>query len=265
MQVVLWQGGRLRTVDVKVFPLLLAKLLAPQKMKRGADRAASPSVAATYAGSGVLPEVKEHTARVAVALQARGVPLQVILESLSDTNYTPKKRTLLRHMAAIKGDTAPLSAEKGGGRPSVLADEQWAVVFGWVLRQQKTVDLETVQRWVKANFNVDVSIATVSRHKDIMGLSFQLVGRRGMTPGISRDAYVLGYFEFVSDLHRSGFFDYDPDRIICIDFVTNSQRREYEKTLALRVQKQRKISRGSPTQTATLSALHWGVAQTFYR
>jgi hypothetical protein len=166
--------------------LLLAKLLAPQKMKRGADRAASPSVAATYAGSGVLPEVKEHTARVAVALQARGVPLQVILESLSDTN---KKRTLLRHMAAIKGDAAPLSAEKGGGRPSVLADEQWAVVFGWVLRQQKTVDLETVQRWVKANFNVDVSIATVSRHKDI-SLSFQLVGRRGMTPGISRDAYV---------------------------------------------------------------------------
>lgn len=91
------------------------------------------------------------------------------------------------------------------------------------------MNLVTVQRWIKANFDVDVSIGTISRHKDAMGLSFQLVGRRGMVPGLLRDKYVIGCFEFVQRLHLEHFFNYDPDRIICIDFVTNSQRREMRK------------------------------------
>ena len=100
------------------------------------------------------------------------------MKALADTAYTPKRRTLMRHMAAIKDGNAPLSAEKGSGRPSTLTPELWAIVFGWVLCQQKPVNLMTVQRWIKANFDKDVSIGTLSRHKDTMGLSFQLVGRR---------------------------------------------------------------------------------------
>jgi hypothetical protein len=99
----------------------------------------------------VSPEVKDHTASFAVALWARGLPLETIIKLLSDTPTAPAERTQLRHMAAIKGGMAPLSAEKGAGRPAALTDESWAVVFGWVLRQQKSVDLETVQRWIKAN------------------------------------------------------------------------------------------------------------------
>jgi hypothetical protein len=114
------------------------------------------------------------------------------------------------------------------------------------LRQQKIANLVTVQRWIKANFDEDMSIATISRHKDTMGLSFQLVGRRGMAPELMRDEYVIGYFEFVQRLHLEHFFNYDPDRIICIDFVTNSQRREYEKTLGIIGQKQKKITRAAP-------------------
>ncbi len=155
----------------------------------------------------------------------------------------------MEHMAAIKGDNAPLSTEKGSGRPPALTDEQWAIVFGWALRQQKTVHLETVQRWIVANLDVDVSLASVSRHKDLMGLSFQLVGRHGTAPGSTRDEYVLGYFEFVQRLHLELFFDFDPDRVICIDFVTNSQRREYEKTLSLIGGKQKKNSRAAPLYT----------------
>ena len=102
-----------------------------------------------------------------------------------------------------------------------------------------------------ANLGINVSHATISRHKDEMGLSFQLVGRRGMAPSMTRDMYVLGYFDFVQSLHRSGFFDFDPRRIFCIDFVTDSRRREYEKTLALRGAKQKKIARAAPQYTSS--------------
>ena len=68
---------------------------------------------------------------------------------------------------------------------------------GSVLTAEKNVSLEDVQRWIQDNLGVNVSLSTVSRTKDKMGLSFRLVSRRGMPLGISRDEYVLGYFEFV--------------------------------------------------------------------
>jgi hypothetical protein len=107
-------------------------------------------------------------------------------------------------MAAVKRNEAPLSGEKEA-RPPALTDEQWAIVFGRVLRQTKPVALEDVQRWIKANLGMNVSIATVSRHKDEMGLSFQLTGSRGTKPGLTRDEYILGFFECVLDLRRTVF------------------------------------------------------------
>ncbi len=92
--------------------LLFAKLLAHCKMKRGAAPDSPPARAREYAGSGVPAAVKEHTAHFVVALQGQGVPVETILKALADTYYAPKRRTLMEHMAAIKGDNAPLSTEK---------------------------------------------------------------------------------------------------------------------------------------------------------
>ena len=145
--------------------LRLAKIFAGIKMKRGAPDDSPPRREKTYAGAGVSPEVKDHTARFAVELQAHGVSMSIILSSLQGTEYAPAARTLREHMAAVKRNEAPLSGEKEAGRPPALTDEQWAIVFGRVLRQTKPVALEDVQRWIKANLGMDVSIATVSRQQ----------------------------------------------------------------------------------------------------
>lgn len=56
-------------------------------MKRKAPLAPPPARATKYAGSGMSPEVKEHTARLAVALQAMEVPVETIVKALSETDY----------------------------------------------------------------------------------------------------------------------------------------------------------------------------------
>jgi hypothetical protein len=73
------------------------------------------------------------------------------------------------------------------------------------LKAEKNVALEDVQRWIRDNLGIEVSLSTVSRTKDKMGLSIRLVSRRGMPLGISRDEYALGYFEFVKRLHDTAF------------------------------------------------------------
>ena len=216
-------------------------------MMRGAPDDSPPRREKTYAGAGVSPEVKDHTARFAVELQAHGVSMSIILSSLQGTEY--RCGTLREHMAAVKRNEAPLSGEKEAGRHPALTDEQWAIVFGRVLRQTKPVALEDVQRWIKANLGMDVSIATVSRHKDEMGLSFQLTGSRGTKPGLTQDEYILGFFECVLDLRRTGFFEFDHRHIICIDFVTNSMRIERRKTLGLIGAKQKKLEKSDASYT----------------
>jgi hypothetical protein len=124
--------------------LLLAKKLAGKKMKR--ERSCSPETRRPkeYAGAGVHPDVKTHTAQLAVALQGRGVAVATVLDALSETLYAPKERTLLRHMAQIKGGEAPLSTEKVTGRAPALTEEQWEIVFGRILLGEKIVSLEDV-------------------------------------------------------------------------------------------------------------------------
>ena len=202
-----------------------------------------------YASTGVHPDVKTHTAEFAMALRDRGVAMSTIMDALKDTSYAPGASTLRMHIAAISGGEAPLSSEKGSGRPGSLTEEQWEIVFGWVLNAEKNVALEDVQRWIRDNLGIEVSLSTVSRTKDKMGLSIRLVSRRGMPLGISRDEYALGYFEFVKRLHDTAFFNIDPKRLICIDFVTNSQRRELETALSLKGGKQPKNGKSLPQYT----------------
>jgi hypothetical protein len=75
-------------------------------------------------------DVKEHTERLAVALQIQGVAVETIMKALADTAYVPKRRTLMRQMAAIKDGNAALSAEKGSGRPPTSRTSCWPSFLG---------------------------------------------------------------------------------------------------------------------------------------
>ena len=87
--------------------LLFAKLLRVRKMRR--DEGGSPETprSSKYAGTGVHPDVKAHTAEFAMALRDRGVAMSTIMDALKDTSYAPGASTLWRHIAAISGGEGP--------------------------------------------------------------------------------------------------------------------------------------------------------------
>ena len=170
-------------------------------------------------------------------------------EMVSGRNYAPKKRTLERLVASISSGQSPLSDAKASGAQPKLSKEQWMIVFGWVLNREEIVCFEHVRRWIKLNFLIEVSDPTVSRWMKKMGLSVQLVGARGLTPGVTWDEHVTGYFDFCKQLRDTGFFDYDPKKILCLDFVTDSRRRERDSTIGIIGGKQRKKSGNAPKYT----------------
>ncbi len=229
--------------------LPFAKLFAVENFAMKGFPRTPPRPREAYGGTMVSPDVKVHTAQFATALLDRGVPWETVVDCLSRTDYAPKKRTLEEHVGRVRAGEDILSVKKRGGRPAHLTDEQWDVVAGWILSRSDKVDLDRVQRWITTNFNVTMSIAAISRHKDELGLSVQLTGARPMPAKMLRDEYVIGYFEFVQMLQATGVWERDPSTVICIDSLTNSCRRERETTLGLINGKQQKLSKNLPIYT----------------
>lgn len=194
-------------------------------------------------------EVKEHSAHFASALIEGGVPMSTIMSALEKTDYSHSERTLYRHIQVLNKGQAPLSHEKKTGAKQLLTDEEWWVVAGWILVQEKKVDLWMVQQWILANFKINVSVSTVSRWKDTLGLSFQLTSKRPMGSEMTHDDYVIGYCKFIQELRASGFWDFDRSKILCFDSVTNSMRSDRETTISLKGGLQKKLARNTPTQT----------------
>ena len=87
------------------------------------------------------------------------------------------------------------------------------------METEKT-DLAWMQSWVKANFDKEVSISTVSRWLGRLELSIQLTSSWPMGKNITFEDYATEYWAFLVGLPETSFFKYTEDRTFCVDFVT---------------------------------------------
>jgi len=205
----------------------------------------------SYAAAGTPVDVKDYRAELALALLDEGVSLDTFLKANKKTRFEVGRSTLFRQVQALKEGRAPLSAEKAGGRPPKLTDEEWHVVAGAILMEAEKTDLQWVATWIEKNLGVGMAFATISRHLNELDLCFRLTGGRPMPKLMTEESYVKEYYECVLDLHNGTFFDYDPQKIIAVDCCTNSRRLERVKTVSIIGAKQKKLSAAKPTYTNT--------------
>lgn len=116
--------------------------------------------------------------------------------------------------------------------------------------QNTPTDLEKVINWIEESFEVKASPSIVSRFLKNHGLTPQLVGRRG-AKAVSFDNYAFGYHSQLLELRELDFFNFDPSRIITLDFITKSYRLDRQTTIALSGSKQQKFEKIKPTYTSS--------------
>ena len=187
----------------------------------------------SYAGTGVSSEVKVQTAKIAIALQERGMSLKECVDIFDGTDYAPQLRTLQDHVKRLKEGESPLSESKKSGRNTKLTEEQELIVCGAVLAEEDCVGLSFVEGWINANFDIDVSNTLCSRLMKRRSVTFQLFGSRSWPKGMIREEYVVGYFEFIKHVRDDGIFTRDPETVVCIDSCTNSVRIERKRGLSI--------------------------------
>lgn len=121
----------------------------------------------------------------------------------------------------------------------------------------KKTDLQWVVDWIGENFDVEVSIATVSRHIKAIKLTIKLVRKRGMPRSISKEQYAQLYLEDLLKLHNSGFFKHPPNLIYTIDATSNSRRLERPTTIAISGGPAPKLAVSHAVYTDTYLAALW--------
>ena len=223
-------------------------------MKKRVSSSSATSLRSGYVSKGVSPEVKEQAATIAKKLREEGKPWKEVVEKVSSPSYSPSERTLKLHVAKVRDNQPLFKDEKDSGRPATLTAEQWEVVGGAILLEEKETDYAWTKDWIATNIGVDVSIPTISRHLKDLELSIQLTGGRPMPKGMTQDEYTRQYYEDVLELHRSGFFTGDPAKVWCTDFTSDSRRLERKTTLNLKGAPQKKFSGAKPKYTNTFMA-----------
>jgi transposase len=203
----------------------------------------------SYSSTGVTPEVKLQTAKIAVALEQRGMSLADCVEVFEETDYAPKLRTLQQHVKRLKEGQSPLSESKSSGRNAKLTEEEELIVCGAVLAEEDCVGLLFLVEWIGANFGKDVSTTLCSRLMKRRGVTFQLFGTRSWPKGMIKEEYVKGYFEFVKRVRDDGIFTRDAATVICIDSCTNSVRIERKRGLSTAGGRQPVLSAAKPEYT----------------
>jgi transposase len=212
----------------------------------------------SYAGAGVSNDVKEQTAKIAIALEDRGTPLKESVEIFKETDYAPSLRTLRTHVKKIKAGEPPLSVEKKSGGKSKLTDEQEKIVCGAVLVTEECVGLAFVEGWLKANFDIDYASASCSRLMKRRDVTFQLYGSRNWPKGMKKDLYVKGYFNFIKKVRDDHIFLRDPHTVVTIDACTNSVRLDKKRGLSVSGGRQPVLSASKPEYTNSyVTAVTW--------
>ena len=103
-----------------------------------------------------------------------------------------------------------------------------------------------VVSWVEANFHTELDYSTVSRHLDLLQLSFRLANGRPMPKTMSEGMYIEQYYNAVLKLDKEGFWKHDPKKIVCVDCCTNSRRLERDMTISIKGAKPKKFSAAKP-------------------
>jgi hypothetical protein len=186
----------------------------------------------SYGGSGVSEFHKEHIAQIAYGLKQDGYPISRFLEILSTTSYAPAEKTLRTHVGSLRSGKDLFSTSKASGRPSVLTDEEWSILCGWILLKDSKVNYDMAIKWVEEFLGPKVSVQTMSQNLRRLQMRIHLVGKRERKSTTQRD-YDQGYLKFLQEVRECDFFNYPHAKILHFDSATNSYRLDRETTLSL--------------------------------
>lgn len=197
-----------------------------------------------YAGAGYSTDVKAALGAIGHGLRERGWSVREVGALFSDVGYDAGDETLRRWSNASGAGEPVISLEKKSGSTKKVDDEQRQVAAGWVLSQEKKVNRRRYSGFIKDEFDIDISPGTASKYLAEFDLTRQMMGSRPRDPGVSFDQYAKEGYDYIVDLHNTGFLSHEPGLIWSVDFTSTAIRQQRHFTYGAKGAKQQKYTAG---------------------
>jgi hypothetical protein len=134
------------------------------------------------------------------------------------------------------------NAKKTGAR-KMLDEAGRRVAAGWVLSQEKKVDLRRYRTFVKDELDVSISPKTASNYLAEFDLSRRMMGSRPREKGVSFTQYANEAYDCIVGLRNDGFFLRDPSLVWAVDFTSTAIKQQRYFTYGPKGAKQQKYSK----------------------
>src|SRR3990167_996833 len=196
-----------------------------------------------YSSASYSIDVKAALGAIGQQLRVRGWTVREVVKILDEAGYAVGEETVRRWTDRISRGQPIISDAKQTGARKKLDFEERQVATGWVLSQDKKVDLRRYSRFVNETFDTQISPSTASRYLSEFELSRQMLGSRPRDVGVSFSQYVQEGYDYVVGLHNSGFFLQDPNLVWAVDFKSTAIKQQRYHTYGPKGGKQQKYTK----------------------
>jgi hypothetical protein len=115
--------------------------------------------------------------------------------------------------------------------------------------RKKKVDRRRYIGFVSEQFGINISPSTASTYLAEFELTRRMMGSRPRDPGVSFEQYTKEGYDYIVDLHNSGFFLQEPSLVWAVDFTSTAIKQQRYFTYGPKGGKQQKYSKGKHVYT----------------
>jgi len=210
-----------------------------------------------YQATNVSKDVRNALGNVAATLNHDGMTYGEIAKVFVRSGAPVSPSTVGVWVGHVDEGEPPLKRTTNAGKKPSLTTEEQETLAGWVLAREddaKGTDLKMYLQAARRLFDIELSKPTASRYLASAGLSYKLTGSRPAKEQKSKDKLVDEALEWYLGYHNDGFGAGEPQKLWCIDCVTDTEKNMRNKTFGRTGGTQRKIQQGPRIFTSSLYA-----------
>jgi transposase len=208
-----------------------------------------------YPATNMSEQTRDVIAHAAMKLHGLGHSYRGIANIFSNEEFSISPSTVCSYVQHLHRGEAPLKRDKKSGNAPLLSYERRAILAGWMcvrFDNGQETDLELYQRAAKHLFGVSLSEATSLRYIAEFDLTWQMMGSRSNHKVRTKDELVQDALEWLQSYHKDGFGAVEPQKLWCIDAITDTERTNRIWTFGKKNSDQRKCKTLKLAFTSTL-------------
>jgi hypothetical protein len=180
-----------------------------------------------YKATLISEDVKTFAVKLFLEQAKKGKTRKIFVDEIRSAGYEVSLRSFDRYIMSVASSGSALKITKETGPAPLLSSEQIPIAAGFIFSQNsKNLQVHLVDfiKFVKDNFNIDMSTGSAHNYLKEMGFASRLMQNKTSGFKIDDEQLKIILWNWVVQRKKDGIFDISPSKLCSIDFVFTGHR-----------------------------------------